>query len=928
MITFKNLGLRLKIFLLLTASTLIALLLACAAFVYFNYINQRVAVSEELRRDGMVLSERVGAVLEFFDAFSATGELDPVFEVFSKKPNLIAIVVYDRSGQEFGKYIRPDQEGSFKVPTLAKAANPASGMQSVLTPVASAGESLGFVYLLRDLDDVVQQSNQFLGIASAVLGVCLIIGLLVSLRLQRHITGPLFELSGAVNTVTRRKDYSIRAQRYNEDEIGQLVDDFNEMVAQIQTRDGKLRDVNETLEEKVKERTKEILNTNRKLKDEITTRQQTERELNSSQQKLLMHVQQTPLGVIDWNLDGEVLSWNPAAERIFGWAGSEVIGREFLVPEQIKDQIEALWKDIKSMVGGDHSINQNVTKDDRVITCEWFNTQLVDEQGNVIGVASLVQDITQRVEAEIALRQSEERFSKAFQASPAAIGILSMEDGHFLDVNENFVRLFGHDRDAVMSRSDEELGLWSNVQDRERLFKLVTRSRSVSDFECPLKTASGDTRVTLLSAESVDLGAKNCVLLQVHDLTERMSLEEQLRQSQKMEAIGQLAAGVAHDFNNILTIISGHTGLLKDVPFESEDDTESVAEIGAAADRAANLTRQLLAFSRKQVMQPATVDLSSVVSDSAKMLKRLVGENIQVVTKFSDTPALTTADIGMIEQVVLNLSVNARDAMDQGGKLTVLTSHQVVDDDDAERNPEACSGEFVCLSVTDSGCGMDRETQSRIFEPFFTTKEVGKGTGLGLATVYGIVKQHSGWIEVESRVNKGTTFRIYFPAAESHSGNTSHVRKAELMLAGDEGILVAEDEAPLRKMVVRTLKRYGYHVFEAEHGPAALKVWNANRDKIHLLLTDMVMPKGMDGRELARRIQADRPDMKVIYTSGYNPDLFGKDGEFDQDIVFMAKPYRMPKVAELVREVLDGELQQPRTDTVRLIKGTIGWDAK
>jgi PAS domain S-box-containing protein len=910
-VAFKNLGLRFKIFLLLTASSLIALLLACATFVYFNQYHQRLQVKTELQRDGMIFAERVEAILDF----GVPEELQPVFQLFSANPHLVAAVVYHAPDPEaaefveFSKFVRADVDSDFSVPGIVEAGRARPGFQSALIPVGAVEKPIGYIYLLRDLEDVRQRSNEFLGIAAGVLAVSFVIGLLVSLRLQRHITGPLLDLSRGVNSVARQKDYGIRVQRQNEDEIGQLVDDFNEMVTQIHSRDVKLQNVNETLEEKVRERTTEILTTNRRLEAEVKTREQAESALYKSQQKLLMHVQQTPLGVIDWALDGVAQSWNPAAEKIFGWEIGEIVGcnwRDRLVPDEARAQVEKLWVALKGRTGGTHSINKNLTKDGRTIICEWFNTQLVDEDDNVVGIASLVQDITQRVQAEVALRQSEERFSKAFQASPTAVGILSIEDGRFLDVNNNFVKLFEHAREALLGNTDLRIGLWSSEADRQRLFKLLLRNRSVSDFECPLRTATGSVRSTLLSAESVKLGDKACVLLQVHDLTERMSLEAQLRQSQKMEAIGQLAAGVAHDFNNILTIVSGHTSLLKAVPFENPEDSESVAEIGAASDRAANLTRQLLAFSRKQVMQPTTVDLSNVVNDSAKMLKRLVGETIEVVTDFAATPPLAEADIGMIEQIVLNLTVNARDAMSDGGKLTVRTGHQVVDDHDAEQNPEAVAGEYVCLSVTDTGCGMDRETQARIFEPFFTTKEVGKGTGLGLATVYGIVKQHHGWIEVESEPGAGTTFRVHFPAAKADVGNTSRSRLSDVTRGGDEGILLVEDEAPLRKMVSRTLKRFGYQVFEAEHGPQAMAIWKTHQGEIDLLLTDMVMPEGMNGRELAAAIHQDGPDVPVIYTSGYTPELFGEGGEMDKDIVFLAKPYRMTTVADLVREVLDG----------------------
>jgi len=904
--SFKNLGLRLKIFLLLTASILIALLLASAAFVLFNQYSQRQRVQRELAQTAAIVAERVELVMAFN---SDPEEYKSIFALFSADPHLIAIVAYSADGRIAGRYLRPDAAGHYTIPPLAEAGQPVPGAMVAVETVGD-GETIGQVMLTRDLRDVEEQSRVFLGIASAVLAVAFVIGLLISLRLQRYITVPLLDLSRGVMRVARQKDYTVRVRPQSEDEIGQLVEDFNEMVAEIQSRDEKLRNVNEMLEEKVRERTAEILEANRRLEAEVQTRKKAERALYESQQKLLMHVQQTPLGVIDWSLEGEAMSWNPAAEKIFGWTSVEMIGRgwrERLVPEAEADEFETMWADLRERRGGSHAISRNLTRDGRVITCEWFNTHLVDEEGRLIGIASLVQDITQRVRAEQALRESEERFSKAFQASPAAVGIMSIEDGHFLDVNDNFVKLFGHPRAVIVGNTDLRLGLWRSEADRQRLFKLLLKDHSVSDFECSLKTADGSVRTALLSAERVRLGEKDCALLQVHDLTERMNLEEQLRQSQKMEAIGQLAAGVAHDFNNLLTIISGHASLLKTLSFENEEDAESVAEIAAAAERAANLTRQLLAFSRKQVMQPAIIDLSAVVNDSVKMLKRLVGETIEVETEFADPPPLTEADVGMIEQIILNLAVNARDAMPEGGRLTVRTGHRVMDEADAGRNPEASAGRFVYLSVTDSGCGMDKETQARIFEPFFTTKDVGKGTGLGLSTVYGIVKQHHGWIEVDSEVGRGTTFTILFPAAEADSESTARITKADTDRSGEEGILVVEDEAPLRRMLARTLSRFGYKVFEAGDGPTALEIWRDRADEIDLLLTDMVMPEGMSGHDLAKSIHRDRPGLPVIYTSGYTPELFGEDGEVDKEILFVPKPYRITAVVDLIRQVFDSE---------------------
>jgi PAS domain S-box-containing protein len=668
MFRFRNLGLRLKIFLLLTATTLIALVLACAVFVVFDQFSIRKRVQDDLQRDAGQFAE----AMEAFLLFDTQDGIESVITEYRQDPHLVAGVVYKPDGEVFVSFARDDFQPTFKVPPVQNASTTFSPDRYIwtITPIGAAGEISGKVFLLRDLDDVRVRANEFMSIAAAVVGVSFIVALMISLRLQRHVTVPLLSLSKVANSVARNKDYTARVTRYNEDEIGQLVDDFNEMLAQIQTRDVALQLAHDDLEKRVQERTAELSKTNNKLMEEISTREWAELEMRKTQQKLLLHVKQTPLGVIDWNKDGEVISWNPAAEKIFGWREHEVSGkswRNFLVPRAARQKADDNWKQLQNHEGGTHVILQNSTNDDRTVMCEWFHTPLVNEQEEVVGIASLVQDITQRVQSEVALKQSEERFSKAFQASPAAVGILTLPDGRFIDVNNRFLEDFGRERGSTIGKTARDLALWSDDADEERLFKLVKEMTSVSDFECPLKTSVGEVRNTLLSAELVTLGDRICVLLQVHDLTERMNLESQLRQAQKMEAIGQLAAGVAHDFNNILTIIQGHTSLLQLTHPEEHEDHESVREIGLAADRATNLTRQLLAFSRKQVMQSRTLDLNEVVNNSSKMLTRLVGENIEVTTELSEIPALTKADIGMIEQVILNLAVNARDAMENGG---------------------------------------------------------------------------------------------------------------------------------------------------------------------------------------------------------------------------------------------------------------------
>src|SRR5260221_609263 len=389
------------------------------------------------------------------------------------------------------------------------------------------------------------------------------------------------------------------------------------------------------------------------------------------------------------------------------------------------------------------------------------------------------------------------------------------------------------------------------------------------------------------------------------DTTERLDLEAQLRHAQKLESIGQLAAGVAHDFNNILTIIQGHSDRLL---AQCEGDgriTEPLRQVSAAATRASSLTRQLLMFSRKQVMQPRVLDLNGILGNMGKMLHRLLGEDIAVELKCSEGALAIEADAGMIEQIIMNLAVNSRDAMPKGGQLLITTTTGEADDSYVKAHPEARSGQFVCLSVKDTGCGMDEQTQSRIFEPFYTTKEVGKGTGLGLATVYGIVKQHQGWIEVASQAGAGTPFQVFLPrSAKPPEITGEHPAPPDIVPGRKETILLVEDEPMLRELARIILSDYKYQVLEASTGAEAIRVWEAHQGQVDLLLTDMVMPEGMNGRELADKLKLRKPALKIIYTSGYSAEVMGADSAH-RNIRFLQKPYPPPQLAQAVRECLD-----------------------
>jgi len=504
------------------------------------------------------------------------------------------------------------------------------------------------------------------------------------------------------------------------------------------------------------------------------------------------------------------------------------------------------------------------------------------------------------------LRRSESNFRSLVMNAPYgicrcnALGILQ-------DANPAVVAMFGYESAAELT--GRHLG--SLYADAQQWFQTADYFHGRKEFnnlttECVRKDGAGI--VARISGRSIPNGKEGGSFeIFMEDITETRTLEMQLRQAQKMEAIGRLAGGIAHDFNNLLMVISGYSEFLLDRIGADAHLRGPAQEISNATQRATSLTRQLLAFSRKQMLAPKVLDLNEVVGENLKMLTRMIGEDIDLVMIPDAALGAVRADPGQIDQVIMNLAVNARDAMPQGGKLTIETANVTLDESFARTHTPLTPGDYIMLAISDTGVGMDNETQTRIFEPFFTTKGA-RGTGLGLSTVYGIVKQSGGFIFVDSQPERGTAFRAYFPRVDGREDAVAVPETLGLPRAehGQETILLVEDETNLRRLARQYLETQGYKILEAEDGAAALQIVDGHQGTIDLLLTDVIMP-GMNGRELAARIGNLLPEMRVLYMSGYTENAVGQDGTLDAGVNLLQKPFSLPALKDRVREVLDSE---------------------
>ena len=758
MSSYLDLSIRQKLQTIVMATSVAALLVASMVFALFDRSTFLRAKTQDLSASAKMVGSNSTAALSFGDARSAR----EILSALQAKQNVTHAGIYDKDGKVFASYSRDAADNNFSPPSAQSKSTAIVGKNMVMfQPITLNGKSIGTIFIEADLLDLDERLTRFLEIDLLVLLASLAVAFLLSSRLQRVISGPIRELADTALSVSIREDYSIRARKRGNDEIGLLIDQFNGMLDRIQQRDSALQEAQNELENRVAERTS---------------------YLNAL-------IENNPLAILVLDSEQKVQLCNPAFEKLFQCALQQTIGKP----------VVELFPNEKMLAEAS-----------------------ADSEGT------------------------------SYRASVSLTTRRRRKDGSYVDVELHLVQL------TVRGRVLGSLGIYQ-------------------------------------------------------DVTQRGMLERQLRMAQKMEAVGRLSGGIAHDFNNLLGVILGYIQLIKRDLVSGNSMYEYAEEIEKASRRAVSLTRQLLAFSRQQVLEPVILNLNTLLADMQKMLPRLIGEDIELKLIIDPVLGQVKADPGQLEQVVMNLAVNARDAMPEGGELTIQTADAEIDVAFALEHPGSVPGRYVMLAVTDIGTGMDPETQAQIFEPFYTTKGRDKGTGLGLATVYGVVKQSNGYITVDSEKGKGSTFTIYLPRVELQVPAPSLSSPETPVIRGSETILLVEDAEPLRMLAQLLLKENGYRVVTAADGSEAQQVAAQISGSIDLLLTDVVMP-GINGRVLAERLAPSHPAMKVLYMSGYTDTFIAGHGVLQPGTHLLHKPFTEDVLVRKVREVLDGDSGRKKTE--------------
>ena len=607
--------------------------------------------------------------------------------------------------------------------------------------------------------------------------------------------------------------------------------------------------------------------------------------------------------IIGETLDGVITSWNRGAQELYGYTAEEVMGRSvaFLFPPESGGELEGNLRRTRSGEVIHRAETVRVHKDGREVVVSLTISPIRDAQGNIQGASTIARDMTERRAAQQALENSENRYRLLFENNPQPMWVYDQETLAFLTVNETAVHNYGYSREEFLRMTLKDI---RPAEDVEKLLEATAFPITELNREGPWRHRKKDGQIISVEITEHPLvyEGRPGALVMATDITERLRLEEQFRQAQRLESVGRLAGGVAHDFNNLLTVINGYSEMLLTEAAAKGEPSAELQEIRGAGDRAAALTAQLLAFSRRQLIQPSVININTVVQDTERMLSRLIGEDIELVMRLAPDLGLVEADTGQIQQIVMNLAINSRDAMEDGGTLLIETSNILLDESYRATHPELRPGPHVMLAITDTGSGMSPAVRARLFEPFFTTKELGKGTGLGLATVYGMVKQSGGWIWVYSEPNRGTTFKIYLPRTDKAAATRKPVSKSPLR--GHETILVVEDEAEVRKLALAGLSDFGYTVHGASTGREAIDFCREFSGVIDLVLTDVIMTD-MNGREVARRIGQVRPEASILFMSGYTANVIAHHGVLEKGVEYLQKPFTPDSLAQKVREVLE-----------------------
>jgi two-component system cell cycle sensor histidine kinase/response regulator CckA len=639
---------------------------------------------------------------------------------------------------------------------------------------------------------------------------------------------------------------------------------------------------------------------------EAMAREGVEGELRRSEERMRVAMEAARIGLWNWDVIHDEHTWSERGKALLGLASDSPANFHVLMNSIHPEDRDKMRAEINSAIQEkrDYSLQFRALWPDGSIHWQAAKGRVFyDDGGRTTRMTGITMDINERKLAEERLRLQ----AAALEATANAIVITDCQ-GMILWTNPAFTELTGYAAEEAFGHSPRFLS--SGKHDHAFYKKLWQEITTGNTWQGEIVNRRKDgtlyTEEMTITPVHASGGEITHFVAIKQDVTKRKLLEDQFRQSQKMEAVGRLAGGVAHDFNNALAVITSYAELLQMKMPPDEPLRKHVQQVLKASDRAASLTRQLLAFSRKQTIEPSVLDLNSIVTEVDKMLRRLIGEDIELSFKNGSDLKCVKADRGQVEQILMNLAVNARDAMPDGGKLVIETANVELDEIYVRQHPFAKTGRYVMLSVSDTGCGMNKEVQAHIFDPFFTTKEVGKGTGLGLSTVYGIVKQSDGHISVYSEVGKGATFRIYFPEVQAVVDSPATESVVNPLPSGTETILLVEDEDSLREVTRDFLQNGGYEVLEADSGESALELTKQYQGRLDLLLTDVIMP-GISGRQLADQLVPSRPEMKILFMSGYTQELVGHHGVLNPETVLLEKPFGVESLLTKIREVLDAQ---------------------